>query len=172
MADNVIDDPRAALETEVLDLASRLFDWARSGDAAMLAAYVDAGVPVNLTNTNGDTLVMLASYYGHDQAVAALIARGADVDRHNNRGQTPLAGAVFKDDTTIIELLLSADADPLAGSPSALETARFFARDELARQLVQHTQRRLQESKSRAVSGPVPVRSSDGCPGHHHGGYR
>ncbi len=53
-----------------------------------------------------------------------------------------MAGAVFKNDTTIIELLLSADADPLAGSPSALETARFFEREELARQLLQHIQRR------------------------------
>jgi ankyrin repeat protein len=142
MADNVIDDTTATLETELMDLAARLFDWARSGDSEMLAAYVDAGVPVNLTNTNGDTMVMLASYYGHDPAVAALIARGADVDRPNNRGQTPLAGAVFKNDSTIIELLLSADADPLAGSPSALETARFFEREELARQLLQHIQRR------------------------------
>jgi ankyrin repeat protein len=142
MADNAIDDNRATIDAEVLDFAARLFDWARGGDAAMLAAYVDAGVPVNLTNTNGDTLVMLASYYGHDPAVAALIARGADVDRHNNRGQTPLAGAVFKNDSTIIELLLSADADPQAGSPSALETARFFEREELARQLLQHIQRR------------------------------
>ncbi len=142
MADSVIDDPTATVETEVLDLASRIFDSARSGDAAMLATYVDAGVPVNLTNTNGDTLVMLAAYYGHESAVAALIARGVDIDRHNNRGQTPLAGAVFKNDTTIIELLLSADADPLAGSPSALETARFFEREELARQLLQHIQRR------------------------------
>src|SRR6201991_5245997 len=142
MTNHVVDDPKATLDTEVLDLASRLFDWARSGDAAMLAAYVDAGVPVNLTNTNGDTLVMLASYYGHESAVAALIARGANVDRHNNRGQTPLAGAVFKNDTTIIELLLSADADPLAGSPSPLETAWFFEREEFARQLLQHIQRR------------------------------
>ena len=142
MTDNVIGDPRPAFEPEVLDLASRLFDGARSGDAAMLAAYVDAGVPVNLANTNGDTLVMLASYYGHESAVAVLIARGADVDRHNNRGQTPLAGAVFKNDSTVIELLLRADADPLAGSPSALETARFFEREELARQLQQHVRRR------------------------------
>ena len=142
MTDHVIDRPGGTLDSEVLDLASRIFDWARSGDAAMLAAYVDAGVPVNLTNTNGDTLVMLASYYGHESAVAALIARGANVDRHNNRGQTPLAGAVFKNDTTIIELLVGADADPLAGSPSALETARFFEREELARQLLQHIQRR------------------------------
>jgi ankyrin repeat protein len=142
MTDNVTDRPGGTLDTEILDLASRIFDWARSGDAATLAAYLDAGVPVNLTNTNGDTLVMLASYYGHESAAAALIARGADVDRHNNRGQTPLAGAVFKNDTTIIELLLSADADPLAGSPSALATARFFQREQLARQLLQHIQRR------------------------------
>jgi ankyrin repeat protein len=141
MADKVIDDSRGTLGAEVLDLASRLFDAARSGDAAMLAAYIDAGVPVNLTNTNGDTLVMLTSYYGHESAVAALIARGADVDRHNNRGQTPLAGAVFNNDATIIQLLLSADADPLAGSPSALETARHFGRDHLTRQLLLHIQR-------------------------------
>ena len=53
-----------------------------------------------------------------------------------------MTGAVFKNDTTIIELLLSADADPLAGSPSALETARFFGKEQLARQLLQHMQRR------------------------------
>lgn len=130
-------------EPELLDLASRIFDMARNGDAATLAAYLDAGVPATLTNTKGDTLVMLASYYGHESAVAALIERGADVDRHNNRGQTPLAGAVFKNDTTITDLLLRAGADPLAGSPSALETARFFGKDDVARQL-----QRLAESQA------------------------
>ncbi len=142
MADRFVDGPGYKLEPEVLDLASRLFDWARGGDAATLAAYVDAGVPATLTNTNGDTLVMLASYYGHESAVAALVERGADVDRRNNRGQTPLAGAVFKNETTIMELLLRAGADPLAGSPSALETARFFGKDGLARQLQRHVKRR------------------------------
>jgi ankyrin repeat protein len=142
MTDHVADGPGRTLEPELLDLASRIFDMARNGDAATLAAYLDAGVPVNLTNTNGDTLVMLASYHGHEPAVAALIERGADVNRHNDRGQTPLAGAVFKNETTIMELLLRADADPLAGSPSALETARFFGKDEVARHLQQHAERR------------------------------
>jgi ankyrin repeat protein len=142
MTDHVIDRRGDKLGSEVLDLASRIFDMARSGDAATLAVYVDAGAPVNLTNTNGDTLVMLAAYYGHKSTVAALIARGADVNRHNNRGQTPLAGAVFKNETTIMELLVGADADPRAGSPSALETARFFGKEQLARQLLQHMQRR------------------------------
>jgi ankyrin repeat protein len=142
MTEQVIDRPGGTLDSEVLDLASRIFDMARRGDAATLAAYLDAGAPVNLTNTNGDTLVMLAAYYGHESTVAALIARGADVNRHNNRGQTPLAGAVFKNETTIMELLLGADADPLAGSPSALETARFFSKEQLTRQLLQHIRRR------------------------------
>ena len=142
MAGHFVDGPGYKLEPEVLDLASRIFDLARSGDAATLAVYLDAGVPVNLTNTNGDTLVMLAAYYGHESAVAALIERGADVDRHNNRGQTPLAGAVFKNEMSIMELLLRADADPLAGAPSALETARFFGKEEVARLLQQRIERR------------------------------
>ena len=154
----MIDRPGGTLDSEVLDLASRIFDMARSGDAATLAAYLDAGAPVNLTNTNGDTLVMLAAYYGHESTVAALIARGADVNRHNNRGQTPLAGAVFKNETTIIELLLGADADPLAGSPSALETARFFSKEQLTRQLLQHIRWRRER-----LAACIPV---DGNIGH------
>ena len=142
MTDLVVDDQGHQLEPEVLDLASRIFDLARNGDAATLAAYLDAGVPANLTNTNGDTLVMLASYHGHASAVAVLIAHDADVDRHNNRGQTPLAGAVFKNEMSIMELLLRADADPLAGAPSALETARFFGKEEVARLLQQRIERR------------------------------
>ena len=141
MTNDVVDSQGRTLDAEMLDLASRIFDMARNGDAARLAAYLDAGVPVNLTNTNGDTLVMLAAYHGHEPAVAVLIERGADVDRHNNRGQTPLAGAVFKDEMPIMELLLHADADPLAGSPSALETTRFFGKDEVTRRLHQHIQR-------------------------------
>jgi uncharacterized protein len=139
MTIHLADDAGLEFEPELLDLASRIFDMARNGDATTLAAYLDAGVPATLTNTNGDTLVMLASYYGHESAVAVLIARGADVDRHNSRGQTPLAGAVFKNETTIAELLLRAGADPLAGSPSALETARFFGKDDAAHRLQQFT---------------------------------
>ena len=49
-------------------LANWLFDLARDGDAARLAAYVDAGAPVDLTDAEGNTLLMLAAY--HDQADA------------------------------------------------------------------------------------------------------
>ncbi|MEU8568187.1 ankyrin repeat domain-containing protein [Streptomyces pathocidini] len=118
-------------DPEVVELAGRIFDLARTGDAAALAAYTDAGVPVNLTNDRGDSLVMLAAYHGHAEAVRALLERGADPDRANDRGQTPLAGAVFKGEDDVITALLDAGADPGAGTPSAVDTARMFGKDEL-----------------------------------------
>jgi uncharacterized protein len=116
---------------DVSELAGRLFEMARRGDADPLAAYVDAGVPVNLTNDAGDTLLMLAAYHGHAPAVRVLIARGADVDRVNDRGQAPLAGAVFKGEDEVVRALVDAGADPLGGHPTAVDTARMFGRDDL-----------------------------------------
>ncbi|MFE6226199.1 MULTISPECIES: ankyrin repeat domain-containing protein [unclassified Streptomyces] len=118
-------------DPEVVELASKVFDLARTGDAAALAAYVDAGVPANLTNDRGDSLVMLAAYHGHAAAVAALLERGADPDRANDRGQTPLAGAVFKGEDAVIRALLAGGANPESGTPSAVDTARMFGKAEL-----------------------------------------
>lgn len=118
-------------DPEVIELASKVFDLARTGDAETLAAYVDAGVPANLTNDKGDSLVMLAAYHGHADAVTALLARGADADRANDRGQTPLAGAVFKGEDAVVRALLAGGAKPEAGTPSAVDTARMFGKAEL-----------------------------------------
>ncbi|MEU4507079.1 MULTISPECIES: ankyrin repeat domain-containing protein [Streptomyces] len=118
-------------DPEVVELATKVFDLARRGETETLAAYVDAGVPVNLTNDRGDSLLMLAAYHGHAAAVTALVGRGADPDRANDRGQTPLAGAVFKGEDAVIEALLSAGADPAAGTPSAVDTARMFGKADL-----------------------------------------
>jgi hypothetical protein len=57
-------------EADVQDFATRLFDLARAGNTAQLAAYVDAGVSADLANQNGDTLLMLAAYRGHAAAGA------------------------------------------------------------------------------------------------------
>jgi hypothetical protein len=120
-----------APDSEVLQLAAKVFNFARQGDADTLAAYVDAGVPANLSNDKGDTLVMLAAYHGHPQTVSALLERGADPDRPNDKGQAPLAGAVFKGEREVIDVLLDGGADPTAGTPSAVDTARMFGLDDL-----------------------------------------
>ncbi|MGW4717247.1 ankyrin repeat domain-containing protein [Nocardia sp. NPDC004260] len=119
------------IDPELLELAAKVFDFARRGDTARLAAYVDAGVPVDLTNDAGDTLLMLAAYHGHADAVAALLHRSADPDRANDKGQTPLAGAVFKGESEIVRQLAAAGADPDAGTPSARDAAVMFGKTEL-----------------------------------------
>ncbi|MES4892842.1 ankyrin repeat domain-containing protein [Streptomyces sp. NPDC096012] len=120
-----------APDPEVVELATKIFDLARRGQTEALVAYVDAGVPANLTNDRGDSLVMLAAYHGHADAVRELLARGAEANRVNDRGQTPLAGAVFKGETEVIKALLQAGADPSEGTPSAVDTARMFGKAEL-----------------------------------------
>jgi hypothetical protein len=51
--------------------------------------------------------------------------------RVNDRGQTPLAGAVFTGEEEVVAALLGAGADPHAGTPTARETAVVFGRPEL-----------------------------------------
>ena len=122
----------AAPDPELVELAHQMFDLARAGETERLTAYVESGVPVDLTDASGNTLLMLAAYHGHAATVAALTARGADADRVNDRGQSPLAGAVFKGEDDVVRVLLDAGADPDAGTPTARQTAAMFGRPDLS----------------------------------------
>lgn len=122
-------DPAEGVDDDVLEFARKLFQFAREGEAAQLAAYIEAGVSPDLTNERGDTLLMLAAYNGHADTVRALLERGAEVDRLNDRGQSPLAGAVFKGYGEVVRVLFEAGADPNTGSPTSVETARMFEKD-------------------------------------------
>jgi len=115
----------------LLEFAGRIFDLARHGRTAELCLYVDEGLPVNLTNDKGDSLLMLAAYHGHAELVTALLERDADPNQINDRGQTPLAGAVFKGEDEVVRVLRAAGADPDAGTPSARDAARMFGREDL-----------------------------------------
>lgn len=120
---------------DVAALAQRLLDGARAGDTALLTTYVDAGAPVDLTGEAGDTLVMLAAYHGHAATVAALLERGGDPNQANAKGQTPLAGAVFKGFDEVIDVLVAGGADPDGGTPSARAAAQMFDRADLLARL-------------------------------------
>lgn len=114
------------LDDETLAFAHRVFDLARDGATAALAGLLDAGLPPNLTNDKGDTLLMLAAYQSHPDTVTMLLERGADPGRVNDRGQTALGAAVFRRSEASVRVLLAHGADPGRGSPSAHEVAVFF----------------------------------------------
>ena len=114
------------LTDEQVDFLNSVFDLVRAGETATVAAFVDQGVPVDLTNAKGDTLLILAAYHEHPDLVAALLERAADPDRINGRGQTALVAAVFRQHEAIVKALLTAGADPALGSPDARATAAYF----------------------------------------------
>jgi uncharacterized protein len=113
------------------ELAHWLADRARAGEAERLAAYVDAGVPVDLADAGGNTMLMLAASHGHADAVTALLDRGARVDAVNDRGQTPLSSAAFQGYEDVVRLLVTAGANPDAGFPTARQVAHLFGGPEL-----------------------------------------
>src|SRR5687768_11302610 len=114
------------LDAETIAFAHRMFDLARTGSTDELAGQLTHGLPANLTNDKGDTLLILAAYHNHPLTVAMLLEHGADPARVNDRGQTALAAAVFRKNADSVRALLAAGADPADGSPSATETAAFF----------------------------------------------
>lgn len=74
---------------------------------------------------------MLSSYHGHAPLVSLLLHHGADPNIINDRGQSPLAGAIFKGEKEIVRLLVEeGGADLDLGRPSAREAVGIFGVEE------------------------------------------
>ena len=106
-------------------------ELARTGQTADLVEFLDHGLPADVTDADGNSLLMLAAYHGREETVVALIARGADVDLRNHRDQSPVAGAIFKGEDSVVRALVSAGADLDAGTPTARQAAELFGRTHL-----------------------------------------
>ncbi len=104
--------PASPLETDVLELVRTAFAHARSGNYLALQSLLDRGLPPNVRNEKGDSLLMLASYHRHVSASILLLLRGADPELANGPdGKTPLMFAAMFDRPEMIDLLLSRGAD-------------------------------------------------------------
>ncbi|KFX92411.1 hypothetical protein V495_04995 [Pseudogymnoascus sp. VKM F-4514 (FW-929)] len=117
------------LSPEAIAFAARMYDAARAGQLDVFEQALPAGLPANMTNEKGDSLLMLAAYHGHSELVKLLISHGANPNALNDRGQSPLAGAVFKNETEVVKALLEGGADPDHGAPSAMEAIVLFKKD-------------------------------------------
>lgn len=111
---------------------------ARNGELDMLLSMIDAGLPKNLRDTKGNSLLMLACYHDHSETARMLLENGADPDARNDRGQTPLGGVAFKGYQRVAQLLVDSGAEIDAdngGGMTPLMYARMFGRVRVARLL-------------------------------------
>ncbi|KAH9816463.1 ankyrin repeat-containing domain protein [Melampsora americana] len=115
------------LSSETIEFAHKMFDAARSGNLNLLKSAIESGLPVDLTNSSGNTLLMLSSYSGHLELVNYLISKGSNPNRLNDLHQSPLSGSVFKDHRSIIHSLFQAGADPKLGQPNAIDCAYMYS---------------------------------------------
>ncbi len=125
----------------IADLLRRGFDpntvEAERGDTGMILALRENGmkvfklllnangIDIDQPAKNGDTALMIASYKTNREAVRALLAKGAQVNRS---GWTALHYAAAVGDNEIVQMLMEKDADLDAKSPNNTTPIMMAAR--------------------------------------------
>lgn len=117
------------------------FQAAREGDAKTLTEYFAAGFPADETNARNDTLLILAVYHGHADAVEVILKQKKPGLTHRNKmGFTALDGAAFKGSVPLAKVLVKAGADVNGVSPdgkTALMLAALTNRTEMTKYLLE-----------------------------------
>ncbi len=98
------------------DRGKELRDAAGSGDLSKVKALIEAKVDVNAASEYGVTPLALACDHGHDAVVAALLQAGATPNTKDQFYRvSPLGWAVSKKRSSIVKLLVEADAQDIDG---------------------------------------------------------
>lgn len=114
-------------ETRYSELQLIALDAARNGERELLVSMLDAGLPIELRDHKGNSLLMLSAYHNQEVVVNELLKRGANPDSRNDRNQTPLAGVAFKGHYLIAKRLIQGGADPVADQGGGKTPAMFAA---------------------------------------------
>lgn len=109
-------------QQELIDL---FFAAAKIGNSEVINEFLKHGFPVDVRNQDGYTPLMMATYYGHQDIVTTLLAKGADRCARDNRGNTALMGALFKMEFAIVKQLRQVDCDAQAKKTGQKTTAEF-----------------------------------------------
>ena len=91
---------------------ARLHDAARAGDLESIGELLRAGLPIDATDTDGRTPVMVATVARQTEAVRALVDAGADVDIQDNRLDNVFLYAGANGLLDILRIANEAGADP------------------------------------------------------------
>jgi uncharacterized protein len=106
--------------------AEDIYSVSKAGDLEALRRFTLSSEALNQANFKGHTPLMLAAYYGHQESVEFLLARGADANFVDPNGNSILMGVAFKGYTEVARLLVERGAD-VAYENEKGQTALHFA---------------------------------------------
>lgn len=101
-------DERAVSKAES---TAALIEAARVNDAARISTLLSARTPIDATDDQGRTALLIAVHHNSIEAAAALIAAGADVNRKDRIEDSPYLYAGAEGGLEILRMTLKAGAD-------------------------------------------------------------
>ncbi|WP_432208353.1 ankyrin repeat domain-containing protein [Acinetobacter variabilis] len=134
-------------QQELIDL---FFAAAKIGNSEVINEFLKHGFPVDVRNKDGYTPLMMATYYGHQDIVTTLLAKGADRCARDNRGNTALMGALFKMEFTIAKQLRQVDCDAQAkktGQKTTSEFAKVIGQEKQLQKIIKEQENGLKAVK-------------------------
>lgn len=133
--------PTAVSDSGRAQLVEKALDAAREGDMDTLREVFAAGLDGSVQSPRGDSLLTLAAYYGHADAVRLILEQdGTEPNAVNVLGATALAGASYRGHVDAVKALIaggaSVDAANAAGQ-TPLMFAAMFNKGEIVRILLE-----------------------------------
>lgn len=86
-----------------------IFDAIEFGDLESVKMYWQERIVIDYQEKEGNTMLMLAVYYGFTDIVEYLLLKRPNLNLRNNQGQTAADIAVEKGYTLILEMLKKSD---------------------------------------------------------------
>ena len=146
----VIGSPFAFAEETLVQLDAKqqkslellTLDAAREGDVETISSYLESGFSPNILSRRGDSLLILATYYGHAEVVEVLLkSKKTEVNLVNKMGFSALTGAAFRGRDAIVETLIKhgAEVDQVNNKgQTALMFAAMFGQEGAVATLIAH----------------------------------
>jgi ankyrin repeat protein len=113
---------------------AQIFEMVRRGDLDGFLQTQSGVRYIGDTNEKGHSLLMLATYHGHESLSRVLLSMGADPNFIDSSGNSILMGVSFKGHLSIIKLLYSYGAEVGYANPkgqTASDLAVMFGRTDV-----------------------------------------